>query len=341
MSSPLDNSNSSNNIRQPQSFAIGQTPPAITEEEKKSTKDIGDIKEMGIIPFAVSTAVHRNELISSSVSRSSLTNNVPENTMPPLRFFAVLLEVAVADLHRDFPKHLQSLARKFHHVCTFGLLTQNRANKLGISVDVSNDVVIKDSRVSLNFIHKPRGIFDSLSNEARGGLSVSLERGRSDELRKKAPDFSEADKEELSERAHQTILIGIYASEGDRGFAKMKLIRDFGPQFEEPRIDDNQACPLNRSDSIGSNETFTSLSIDPFNFNFILVPERLMPLAERYLEKVKIPCVVYAVPSANRLVYFNRTPLEISCPDYRDKLKELIKDGCLTHVLRDKSKKTE
>ena len=82
MSSPLDNSNSSNNIRQPQSFAIGQTPQAITEEEKKSTKDIGDIKEMEIIPFAVSTAVHRNELISSSTSRSNLTSSVPPGTQP-------------------------------------------------------------------------------------------------------------------------------------------------------------------------------------------------------------------------------------------------------------------
>ena len=207
MSSPLNNSNSPNNIRQPQSFAIGQTAPVTTEEEKKSTKDVGDIKEMGTVPFAVSTSVHRNQLISSSASRSSLTNSIPPDTMPPLSFFALLLNCALEAINKNHPPHMRNLARKCMSVSTYGLLTLNRANRLGVIVSMSMDLTKKNSRVCFNFIHKRIGINPSLTNKARGGFSVALEREASDPLKGKGSSLSEEERNELSERAHQTILV--------------------------------------------------------------------------------------------------------------------------------------
>ena len=204
MSSPLDNSNSSNNIRQPQSFAIGQTPQAITEEEKKSTKDIGDIKEMEIIPFAVSTAVHRNELISSSTSRSNLTSSVPPGTQPTETTLTAMTQNASIQPNIYVPPaHLRELRNLFQSLCTHGLATKERIeiinnNAIGMAniAPIRSGDIKPSSKIHLNYVYSQGGILTSLVHWAKGGLSVALER-EVDHLRH-ADLTSEAAKSELS-----------------------------------------------------------------------------------------------------------------------------------------------
>ena len=53
-------------------------------------------------------------------------------------------------------------------------------------------------------------------------------------------------------------LSGMIPKQQVNGSGKLTLITDEGPPFAEKRIEDNEAYPLNKNDSVGSNETFTS-----------------------------------------------------------------------------------
>jgi hypothetical protein len=194
------------------------------------------------------------------------------------------------------------------------------------------DKIQNTSSVILNYISDKDGIPISLQHMSKGGLTVALER-RIDPLRDK--DLSNQDVlNELSERAHQTILIGISPDQSkigdnDFGYAKLILITADGQSRED------KTTFLGYSYGDGCNECSVDDSIAPSNFAFILVPERLMP----FIENIQHPCPVYSVDSVKYEVGFYGDDIKISCPDYLSKLKELyVVGGLLTHVVREKTK---
>jgi hypothetical protein len=232
-------------------------------------------------------------------------------------------------------RDLELMIAAIKSVTTHGILTQVMANKLNIIQALGNDPINNPTKeVYMNFIFDAEGIQASLLTGANGGISVALER-RGDPLIQKDINDSSVLKE-LSERAHQTILIGMQMVQGAKkehescGCAKLSLTYIDGETKET-----EEGVYLGYKHKRGLNEIRAYESIAPSNFSFILVHEKMLP----YLDYVKHTgnFGIITVDSTNMKVNYNRMNITIPCPNYAKNLRAILHnypDGLLTHVLR-------
>jgi hypothetical protein len=185
--------------------------------------------------------------------------------------------------------------------------------------------------VSLNHIFKEDGIEASLYDEARGGLSVALERKKELDPLLDADMREEKNLNELSERAHQTCLIVIPCTTSHvQGYAQLILVNLDG----DLRIASKGVYLTKESARVGSTESTVDDSIPPINFAYILVPERMRDFID--LIKTENHYKIIPVPSDFSAITYNQTVIKISVPNYRDELQSILQsDGeIFTHVLR-------
>lgn len=149
---------------------------SISDDKTKSKKQPIELAPDELASFAVVTARQNPQ---NYTSMSKLNNATPPETQPTPANINNMIQSASSSsgTSKILPSpELKKLAETFKSVCEHGLLTQMRAEALGKVTNVSMDVNPNRSSISLNYIFNEDGVGVSLKHEAKGGLSVALER---------------------------------------------------------------------------------------------------------------------------------------------------------------------
>jgi len=225
-------------------------------------------------------------------------------------------------------RYLEHAINTIQNVCRYGILTQQMMSQLGIRAMLSNDLSKMTNKVCTNYISDIEGIGSSLTNPARGGLCVVLEREKDD---LKSVEMSK----ELAERAQHSILVVMQCTRVNRDseYAQLDLVDTGGNQYKS---DEAAFLPNTRE---GSCEVSTSHSIVASNLLYILVPKKMEP----YLPLFNPPggCKITLVQPITSTVPYRQKKVKILCPDYTETLERVVEahGQILTHMIRLKTER--
>jgi len=235
-----------------------------------------------------------------------------------------------ADAHEEstVPTDITKQIEILTNVLSYGVLTQEKAEKLGIGMTTSNDRNPLRDVVSLNYIAAKKGVNKSLTNPANGGLTIALERPTRREGRQETMPRTRSELvQELTARVQHTLLVVMPVKHNTRGDASLTVETKDGKQ---------QSGAVMLSDPpTGCMETRASNSICPQNFAFILAPEYLREHVPPNIARQ----VVFVSSKPQVLRYLGTNDVELECPCYQEELECRIgegpfENGMLTHMLR-------